>query len=70
MFGEQTFAQLRTGFTSTETAGTLRDEEPKTPFSTFTQLLSSDICCYYYYYYYCYCYYYYYYYCCYNTTNI
>ena len=33
MFGEQTFAQLRTGF---------RDGEPKTATSTFTHLLSSE----------------------------
>ena len=48
--GEQTFAQLRTGFrdklveccfTVTETIGLIRDGEPRTATSTFTQLLSS-----------------------------
>ena len=34
MFGEQTFAQLRTGF---------RDAELRTATSTFTQLLISDL---------------------------
>ena len=41
MFGEQTFAQLRTGFTATEIIRTDRDWEPWTATSTFTQLLSS-----------------------------
>ena len=45
MFGEQTFAQLRTGFTSTETTRTVRDGESWTATSTFTQLLSSGCGC-------------------------
>ena len=34
--------QAQCGITSTETARTLRDGEPTTAISTFTQLLSSD----------------------------